>query len=138
MLALTATWTNPCSRAGGRALVATTDPEGRSAGEDSATPRNSCSRVKAPGRVAVPGRWGRRWGWWGGETQVLGTGDSPQCPCLPSTARRLRAEPPEFTTSFHPWKGSSAGSGQVTSSGLGGRLARPPPYCALRPASTSH
>lgn len=111
-------------------LVATGDLEGRSAHKGSAAPRSSCSRVKAPGR-------GRRWGRRGGETQVPGAGGGSPGLCLPSTACRPRAEPLEFTTSFHAWKGSSSGRGQMTSSSLGGRLARRPPYCALRPASTS-
>lgn len=115
MLALTATRTSPDSSAGGRALVAATDPGGRSSDEGPATPRSSCSRMQ---RLATsPGPRGRGDGG-GGETQVRGAGSGPQCSRLPSLARQLWAGPRGFTTSFQPRKGSSPGSGQVTSSDL--------------------
>lgn len=121
MPALTATRTSPDSSAGGRALVAATDPGGRSSDEGPATPRSSCSHMQRlaawPCLATSPGPRGRGDGG-GGETQVRGAGSGPQCSRLPSLARQLWAEPRGFTTSFQPRKGSSPGSGQVTSSGL--------------------
>lgn len=49
---------------------------------------------------------------------MRGAGSGPQCSRLPSLARQLWAGPRGFTTSFQPRKGSSPGSGQVTSSDL--------------------
>lgn len=46
MLALTATRTSPDSSTGGRALVAATDPGGRSSDEGPATSRSSCSHMQ--------------------------------------------------------------------------------------------